>query len=82
MRIRITSNGTRMGTRVFDAETGELIKHATGIEFRHDAGGLPVVVLTLTYIGVAAEVDVLGEMDETIESVLDGTVVLPSTQST
>lgn len=46
--IRIVSDGTVCGTKVFSADGEDLTAkmHIRGIEWKHNAGGIPVAVIT------------------------------------
>lgn len=47
MRIKIVSDGTRFGTRVLNAVTGEELERVTSVEWEFDATVEPVQVLVL-----------------------------------
>ena len=54
MRFRISGDGTRKGTRVFDADTGEeLTGLVTGVTFHHEAPHLPTLILQFSHEAVA-----------------------------
>jgi hypothetical protein len=47
MRVRIEADGTLLGTKVFNAETGEDISNdVCRVRFDHAAGGVPEITLT------------------------------------
>lgn len=56
-RIRVESDGTKRGTRIFDADTNEDVSgRVTSVEFSHDVNSLPLVRIKLLYLGPAVEV--------------------------
>lgn len=54
MKIKIVSDGTRGGTKVINAETGELIEKVFAIYWNVEAGELPIAT-----IKVLAEVELV-----------------------
>lgn len=69
MKLKIVSEGTVMGSRVVNAETGEILDGVTSVNWKHDAGDLPRAVITLIgmpvenciNVGEAVEVTKLGD---------------------
>lgn len=56
-RIRVESDGSKQGTRIFDADTNEDVSNrVTSVEFSHDAGSVPRLRIELIYHGPAVEV--------------------------
>lgn len=56
MRLKIESDGTPTGTRVTNAETGELLE-CTSISFYHKADGIPSCEATVIFPKLSALVD-------------------------
>jgi hypothetical protein len=69
-KIRIVSDGTRNGTKITDADTGETIPKVTGFSIDHSARD-PVMFAKLTTYAI--EVDVTAQA--TIEAVKDSPIV-------
>jgi hypothetical protein len=62
MKIKIVSDGTSMGTKIVNADTGEdtgLVKQVQSITWSIDAKSLATVVMTL----VKVPVEVVGDAD-------------------
>ena len=64
MKIKMVSDGTVLGTRVIDAETGNLVEWVTRVELVLDARDLPRA--TLYVVGV--EVDVITDAETKCEA--------------
>ena len=65
MKIKIVSDGSEYGTRVIDADTGELIDGVVAVEIRADAdmfGGAPRVKLHMTDVAVDVVSNMVDEM--------------------
>jgi len=61
-RLRIVANGKPGGTKIFDADTGELILHATRVIFEHDALKVPRITVELACIN-GAEIEIEGQAE-------------------
>lgn len=66
MRIKIVSDGTPTGTKVVDAETGEMVHGVTAASIKIGVGDVSRVTIEL----VKVPVEVIGEA--IARSVLDG----------
>lgn len=65
MRVKIVSDGTRLGTKVVDAQTGEAIEGVVGVGWRIAADGnygllepIPATLQVLTTFEIEAEAEV------------------------
>jgi hypothetical protein len=74
MKIKIISDGTVVGTKIVNAETGELIENVISVDWkisvrddhqgwRDGYGALPTCIVE--FVGVA--IDATGEIPETLE---------------
>ena len=80
-RLRIVSNGTAGGTKIFDADTGELILHATRVIFEHDATKVPRIAVELACIN-GAEIEIEGEAEiRKVELAATGSATVSSVYS-
>lgn len=55
MRVKVTSDGDVCGTRVMNAETGELIDGVYCVDIHHEAGGIPQVELAVRMPEISGE---------------------------
>lgn len=60
MKIKIISNGSVTGTRVINADTGEVLKDVRFVAWEHKVGEQPTA--TLEFVGVPIEASVSGEL--------------------
>lgn len=56
MKLKIVSDGTRAGTFVTDAETGEPVERVTRVEWTLDTNSRRGAIVTLTVRGVPVEI--------------------------
>jgi len=60
MKVRLVSDGTSIGSKVLNAETGELIENVTIASVSISARGVPTAVLHFANV----EMDVVAEVSE------------------
>lgn len=56
-KVRIVSDGTAVGTRLFDPDGKDITKYCTSIEWRIDAGGHRMATATVTFARVEIEAE-------------------------
>ena len=62
-RIRIVADGSKWGTEITDADTGEKLgERIKAIQFHHNAGKHPYVEVTLHYVFGQFEIDASAEI--------------------
>lgn len=59
MKIKIVSDGSVTGTKVVDADSGELIENVTQVAWQHGAKCVPLATLDV----VCPAVDAIGQVD-------------------
>ena len=65
MRLKVVSDGTSEGTKLFDAETGEQFKLAcSAIEWHIDIHGMSVLRLTVPKAELEAKADVQAVIED------------------
>lgn len=64
MRIRISGDGTPLGTKVFNAESGEEIKGINYLVYEQDANGPARVMLGFELAGVDVTVDNVDTLEQ------------------
>lgn len=78
MKIRVEGDGSPTGTRIVSVETGEEIADVTSVEFRHEAGSLPLVDLRVALVEVKyeGEARLIGPKGRQVRSIeyMDGEV--------
>jgi hypothetical protein len=57
MKLKVISDGTKLGTRVVNAETGELVKGVFGVQWEHKVHDLPTVILKIRSVPVEVTAD-------------------------
>ena len=61
MKLKIVSDGTPMGTRVENAETGELLEDVVAVAWHIQVSGIPTLaVATVTLVNIP--LDAVGEL--------------------
>lgn len=55
LKLKVISDGTSEGTKVFDIESGEVLPNVIDFEYKVGVDGNPQIVLTL--VGVPVEVN-------------------------
>jgi len=65
MKLKIISNGTDLGTKVVDAETGSVVEGVTSIEWKIAAG--KYAEATIKCISIPVEVEIDGKNGRLIE---------------
>ena len=64
MRIKIISDGTPTGTRVVCAETGEIVKGVTSVEWSHATPGKPSYAVLKLHL---VPVEIIADVGEPVE---------------
>ena len=85
-KIRVVSDGTKRDTHIYDADTGEELSRVTSVSFEHEAGSVPMVKLTLLYIGTQQlELDLVVHSNDMLDisrQCDEGLVMLPCAEPT
>lgn len=82
-KIRITSDGSVDGTKIYDVDTGEQLNNVQSVTWSIDARDVKDLAplarrarfrstVTMTFKGVVTEVDVLGTLEDAVEAKGEG----------